>query len=73
MLSIWNVPWIGKHLYEVEEAGFSYFLLHNSFFTRKIEVMRYDMDRVLNEEQVLIGNSSVAIKIKNVSQYLFFS
>jgi len=26
VLSLFDVPWIGKHVYEVEEAGFSYLL-----------------------------------------------
>jgi hypothetical protein len=64
VLSLWNVPWIGKHVYEVEEAGFSYFLMHNEFFTRKIKLMRYDTDRELNEDLVLIGNSAIGIKLK---------
>jgi len=27
VLSLFDVPWIGKHVYEVDEGGFSYFLI----------------------------------------------
>ena len=67
------MPWIGKHVYEVEEAGFSYFLMHNEFFSRKIKLMRYDIDRVLNEDLILIGNSAIGIKLRHTNQYLIFS
>jgi len=67
VLSIWNVPWIGKHVYEVEEAGLSYFLMHNEFFSRKIKLMRYDTDRALNEDLVLIGNSAIGIRLTHTN------
>ena len=67
VLSIWNVPWIGKHVYEVEEAGLNYFLLHNEFFSRKIKLMRYDIDKALIEGLILIGNSAVAMLLKHTN------
>lgn len=72
VLSIWNVPWIGKHVYEVEEAGFSYFLMHNEFFSRKIKLMRYDIDKALIDDLILIGNSAIGVLIKHTNQYIFF-
>lgn len=73
VLSLFNVPWIGRHIYEVEEAGYSYFLIHNEFFTRKIKLMRYDTEKALIEDQVLIGNVAVGVKLKHTNQYIFFS
>lgn len=58
------MPYIGKHVYEVEEAGVSYFLLHNEFFSRKIKIMRYDFDKALVEDLILVGNSAYAIALK---------
>ena len=61
------MPWIGKHVYEVEEAGLNYFLLHNEFFSRKIKLMRYDIDKALIEDLILIGNSAVAMLLKHTN------
>jgi len=35
--------------------------------------MRFDAEKVLIEDQVLIGNDAVAIKLKYTNQYIFFS
>ena len=73
VLSLFDVPWIGKHVYEVEEGGFSYLLIQDEFFTSSINLMRFDTEKALIEDQVLIGNDAIAIKMKNTNQYIFFS
>ncbi len=73
VVSIHRVPWIGKYLFAIEEAGQSYFLLQNDFYSRQIQEFRYDMEQKLNEAKVLIGNHSIGIKLKHVDAHLLFS
>jgi hypothetical protein len=73
VLSLSDIPWIGKHVYEVEEGGFSYLLIQDEFFTSSISLMRYDTQKALMEDQVLIGNDAIGIKLRYTNQYYFIS
>ena len=72
VFSITPVPWINKNIYEVKESKMSYFVIQQSVSTRKLDYMRIDSALSLRQDQLLLGNSYVAIALRYTQQYMLF-
>lgn len=72
ILSTQPIPWIGKNIFEVREGKNSYFLIQDQYASRRVDLMRIDTEVNLREDQKIIGNKFVAVKLRHTNQYLLF-
>jgi hypothetical protein len=63
---------MGKNIFEVQEAQNSFFLIKNQLGSRRIDLMRPDTQHIQLESQVFIGNSYIAVGMRNTNQVMLF-
>lgn len=73
VLSVGEISWIDKHMFEVKEATRNYFLITQHTCAKRIDLVRIDIEQVLLEEVILLGNCLVGIKLKMTNAYMCFS
>jgi hypothetical protein len=61
VVSLQQVPWMGKNIFEIHESKNYFFLIKNQLSSRRIDVMRLDTEQSQRQSQLLIGNSYIAI------------
>jgi hypothetical protein len=63
--SLAAVPWMSKNLFEVRDHKFNYFVVRDSIFTKKREVMMPDQLHRLsgNIQVIFIGSTYIAVPV----------
>lgn len=70
VLSVSEISWIDKHLFEVEEAQLNYFLLTQHSTSKHIDLARIDTKSTDLKDIVLLGNRMIGVKFIYTNQYV---
>lgn len=70
VLSVSEISWIDKHLFEVEEAQLNYFLLTQHSTSKHIDLARIDTKSTDLTDIVLLGNRMIGVKFIYTNQYV---
>ena len=72
VLSVGEIPWIDKHIFEIVESNKSYFLVTQHTAEKHIDMMRIDTQRTILQDVKIIGNVYIAVKLMYTNQYLLY-
>lgn len=64
VLSVSEISWIDKHIFEVTEASKNYFMVTQHICSKIIDMGRIDTEQTIMEEMVLLANSFIGIKLR---------